>query len=68
MAGLINKKRMLMGVKNQGRRDFIGGPIVKTSPSSTGVQVQSLVKVLRSHVPLGQKKQNIKQKQFFILL
>ena len=68
MAGLINKKRVLTGVKNQGRRDFIGGPIVKTSPFSSGVWVQSLVKVLRSHVTLGQKKQNTKQKQFFILL
>jgi len=25
MAGLIRKKRVLMGVKNEGRRDFIGG-------------------------------------------
>ena len=44
-----------MGVKNQRRRDFICSPVVKTSPSNDGVWVQSLVNVLRSHVPLGQK-------------
>ena len=29
-----------------------------------GVQVQSLVQELRSHKPQGQKKQNLKQKQY----
>ena len=39
--------------------DFSGGPVV-----NAGVQVQSLVMELRSHMPQGQKtKQNKKQKQ-----
>ena len=36
MAVLIEKKRVLMGVRNQGRRDFPADPIVKTSPSNAG--------------------------------
>ena len=36
MATLIEKKKLLMGVKNQGRRDFPGDPIVKTLPSNAG--------------------------------
>lgn len=34
-----------------------------TSPSSAGVQ--SRVRELKSHIPPGQKKQNIKQKQHY---
>ena len=44
--------------------DFPGGPVVKTSPSNVGVRVWSLVGELRSHMPRGQKNQNIKQKQY----
>ena len=36
MAVLIDKKRVLMGVRNQGRRYFPADPIVKTSPSNAG--------------------------------
>ena len=37
-------------------RDFPGGPVVKTLPSMEGgVQVESLVGELRSHMPGGQK-------------
>ena len=34
----------------------LAGPVVRTLPSNQGVQVQSLVGELRSHVPCGQKK------------
>ena len=34
---------------------FPGGPVVKTSPSKTGVWVRSLAGELRSHMPAGQK-------------
>ena len=44
-------------------RNFPGGPAVKTSPSNTRGALQSLVGELRSHVPSGQKNQNMKQKQ-----
>ena len=36
-------------------RDFLGGPVVKTSLSNAWVWVQSLVGKLRSPMPLGQK-------------
>ena len=36
MAVLIDKKKVLMGVRNQRRRDFTGDPIVKTLPSNAG--------------------------------
>ena len=36
--------------------DFSGGPVV-----NAGVQVQSLVMELKSHMPLGQKKKKLKQ-------
>ena len=48
-------------------KDFPGSPMVKTLPSNTGVQDQSLVSKLGSQMPQGQKKkkpQNIKQKQY----
>ena len=38
-------------------RDFPGSPVVKTSPSNAGGAVQS-------HMPSGQKNQNMKQRQF----
>ena len=41
-------------------RDFLGSPVVKTSPSNAGVRVRSLVGELRSHVPLGQKNPKYK--------
>ena len=42
------------------RTYFTGGPVVKASPPSAGHAVQSLVRQLRSHMPLGQKpKQKI---------
>lgn len=43
------------------RTYFPGGPMVKTSPSNT----QPRHWFWRSHMPLGQKKQNIKQKQSY---
>ena len=44
---------------------FFGGPVAKASTSNLqGVWVQSLVGELRSHMPWGQKNQNIKQKQY----
>ena len=36
--------------------------MVKTSPSTTGVQVQSLVRELRSHMPC--ENENINQNQY----
>ena len=42
--------------------DFPGGPVVKTSLSNAGVQVQFLVGELRSHIPCSPRKQNIKKK------
>ena len=48
---------------NKSFRDFPGDP-VKTSPSNAGVAGGSLVSKLRSHMPHGQKSQNIKQKQY----
>ena len=43
-----------MGVKSNWK-EFPGGPVVKTSPSNAGVQVQSLIGKLRSHIPWSQK-------------
>ena len=38
-------------------------PMVKTSPSSAGrVLVQSLARELKSHIPLGQKTKNVKER------
>ena len=54
----INRKK-----SSKSLGDFPGGPMVKTSPSSAGVAGGSLVSKLRSHMPCGQKSQNIKQKQ-----
>ena len=34
----------------------LAGPVVRTLPSSHWVQVQFLVRELRSHVPCGKKK------------
>ena len=36
-------------------RDFPGGPVVKTTFQCRGLQVQSLVRERRSHIPWGQK-------------
>ena len=54
--------------KNYFFRTFPGGPVVKTSPSNAGqgVQVQPLVREIRSHMPCSQKKQNIKWKSHCI--
>ena len=38
--------------------------VVKTSASSVGGVVRSLVSELRSHMHYSQKKQNVKQKQY----
>lgn len=46
------------------RTYFPGGPVAKASPPSAGHAVQSLVKQLRSHMPLGQ---NPKQRTEMIL-
>ena len=46
--GLIPAPSRLLG-------NFPGGPVVKISPFTAGVQVQSLVGELRSHMPRGQK-------------
>ena len=45
-------------------RDFPGGPVVKTSPSSAGGAGSTPGRELRSHVPRGQKNHNIKRKQY----
>ena len=37
------------------KRDFAGGPVVKTSPSNAGGAVLSLVGELRTHMPCRQK-------------
>jgi len=42
--------------------DFPGGPVVKTSLSNAGVQVQFLAGELRSHIPCSPRKHNIKKK------
>ena len=44
--------------------DFPGNPVVKTLLSNAGAQIRSLAGKLRSHMPRGLKKQNIKQKQY----
>ena len=45
-------------------RDFPGGAVVKTSPSNAG-RVDSIPgRGAKIHMPLGQKNQNIKQKQY----
>ena len=44
-------------------RDFPGGPVLTTLPSSAGVLFQSLVRKIRSHMLCSQKNQNIKLKQ-----
>ena len=44
-------------------RDFPGGPVVKISSSSAGMQVGSLIGELGLHVPPGPKHQSVKQKQ-----
>ena len=46
--------------------DFPVGPVAETSPSNAGagVQVRSLVGEVRFHMPHGQKKQNLTQKQY----
>ena len=43
-----------MGVRITEARDFLNGPVVKTSPSN--MWVRSLVGEIRSHMPPGQKK------------
>ena len=45
-------------------QDIPGGPVARTSPSNTGIQVQALLRELKSHKPHGQKNQNIKQKHY----
>ena len=45
--------------------DFPGGPVVKTlSSSARAGGSQPVVQQLGSHVPGGQKKQNVKQKRY----
>jgi len=44
--------------------DFPGGSGVGTSPSNAGGAGSTLVRKLRSHMSLGQKSQNAKQKQY----
>ena len=48
--------------KFKGNRDFPGGPVAKTALPMQGVQVQSLVVELRSHMPRGTARKNKKQK------
>ena len=43
----VLKSHDLLSEINTNRRDFPGGPVVKTPPSSAGVGVQSLVGDLR---------------------
>ena len=45
-----------------GSKDFPGGPLVKTPSSSAGAQVPSMVGKLRSHMPWGVTKNEIKNK------
>ena len=42
--------------------DLPGGPVVKTLLSNAGVIVPSLVRKLRSHLPLGQKTKDMKNR------
>lgn len=44
-------------------RNLPGGP-VGTLPSRVGVQVRSLVRELRSHIPVARKPKHKKQKQY----
>ena len=43
-------------------RDFLGGPVVKTTSSSARVQVQFLIGELRSHMLCGVSKRLKKKK------
>ena len=36
-------------------RNLPGGPVARTLPSNAGVQVRSLVRELRSHMPVARK-------------
>ena len=44
-------------------RDFLGGPVVKTTSSSARVQVQFLIGELRSHMLCGVSKRLKKKKK-----
>ena len=51
--------------KRRGRRDFLGGPVVKTVLPMHGAKVQSLVEELRSHMPRGMAKRKKKADEMF---
>ena len=51
----MEDKGYLVKLKCLKNWDFPGGPVVGTWPYSAGVQVQSLVRELGSHMPRGQK-------------
>ena len=47
-------------------KDFSVSLVVRTSPSNAQeAWVQSLIGELRSHMPRGQKNQNVTQKQYY---
>ena len=52
---VFHAPRLLAGLisKVAGPGDFPGSPVVTTSPSKAGVQVPSLVRELRFHMPCG---------------
>ena len=60
-------KKQKKGKNKKGRKsDFFGGPVVKTVLLMQGVQVQSLVGELRSHIAhaVAKKKKNKEKKNW----
>ena len=54
-ASLVEGGKSTLRIKKSSFWDFPGGPVVKTLPSMQGVQVQSLVTELRSHMRAAKK-------------
>ena len=48
--------------------DLPGGPVVKISLPVQGVQVRSLVEELRSHMPQGQRNQNMNNRSSIVTI
>ena len=59
----LQLQQWLKALSLKPRSDFPGGPVVKALPSSAGDACSVPGWELRS-MPCGQKKQNIKQKQY----
>ena len=45
----------ILQIKKQKYRDLSGGPVAKNTPCDEGMQVPSLVREQRSHIPRGNR-------------